>query len=79
MISTVTTSTISTVTTAALAGSLALIGVLVFGVMLIQKELTTASDDRRMRKLSQALTIGIIPLLITFLLIAGYKIMDVIR
>jgi hypothetical protein len=79
MISTVTTSTVSTVTTAAIAGSVALIGVLVLFVLLFQKEVTTAADSGRMKRLSRALTIGIIPLLIAFILVAAYRVMDVLR
>jgi hypothetical protein len=69
MISTVTVSTVTTVTTAALAGSVALIGILVLFGLLLQKEVTTISSNRFLRRLGAALDIGIIPLLIAFILI----------
>jgi|APFre7841882724_1041349.scaffolds.fasta_scaffold346777_1 hypothetical protein len=79
MISTVTTSTVSILTTAALAGSLALIGILLLISLLIQKELATASADSRLHRLSQALNIGIAPLLIAFALIVVFKVAEVLK
>ena len=79
MISTVTTSTVSTVTTAALAGSVALIGVLILFSLLIQKEVTTTSSSSRLQRLGKMLYIGIVPLLIAFVLIVAYKVMEVLR
>jgi Ca2+/H+ antiporter len=78
MISTVTVSTVSTVTTA-LAGSGALIGVVVLFILLLQKEVTTASDSSLMHRLGTALNIGIIPLLIAFILIVIAKVLEVLR
>ncbi len=77
MISTVTTSTVSTVTTAALAGSLALIGILVLLALLIQKEITTASDSPRVKLRGRILNIGIVPLMIGFVLIVATRLMEV--
>lgn len=77
MISTVTVSTVSTVTTA-LAGSVALIGVMVLFMLLLQKEVTTASTDR-MHRLRTVLNIGIIPLIIAFLLLVVARVSEVIR
>lgn len=79
MISTVTTSTVSTVTTAAIAGSVALIGVVVLFVLLLQKEMTTAADQGRMKVLGRALGIGIVPLLIAFILILASRITAVLK
>jgi hypothetical protein len=79
MISTITTSTISTVTTAALAGSVALIGILVLFSLVLQKEITTASDKGRFRRLSSVLNIAIIPLLIAFILTVIAKVAEVLR
>ncbi len=76
MISTVTT---STVTTLALAGSAALIGVVFLFMLLVQKEVTTASEDSRMNRLGKALNIAIIPLLIAFAVLAVTKIAEVLR
>jgi hypothetical protein len=79
MISTVTTSTVSTVTTAALAGSVALIGIVFLFILVVQKEVTTASSDSRLKRLGKALNIAIIPLLIAFVLIAVTKIMEILN
>ena len=73
MISTITTSTVSTITTATLAGSLALIGILVLILLLIQKELITSASSQRLQRLSKALQIGIVPLLMAFIVIAITK------
>lgn len=79
MVSTVTTSTVVTVTTVAIAGSLALIGICTLLALLIQKELSTATEGRFGRALGQALSIGIVPLLITFALIVAVKIAEVLK
>jgi len=79
MISTVTTTTVSTVTTVALAGSFALVSVLVLIALLVQKELTVTATNSRALKLSKALTIGIVPLLIAFVLIVISKVAEVLR
>ena len=78
MISTVTTATISTITTAYLAGSLALVGILVLFALLIQKELAASSSDDLMQRLSQALNQALFPLLFAFLLIAIVKVAEVL-
>ncbi|RLC73681.1 MAG: hypothetical protein DRJ03_26615 [Chloroflexi bacterium] len=79
MVSTVTTSTVVTVTSVAIAGSLALIGICTLLALLIQKELTTAVESRFARAFSQALNIGIVPLLIVFALIVAVKIAEVLQ
>jgi hypothetical protein len=79
MISTVTTSTISIVTTAALAGSVALIGILVLLALLIQKELATSGGNARLQKWSQRLNVAIVPLLIVFVLIVVFKVVEVLQ
>jgi hypothetical protein len=79
MISNVTTTTVSTVTTVTLAGSFALVSVLVLIALLVQKELTVTATNSRVLKLSKALTIGIVPLLIAFVLIVIAKVAEVLR
>ena len=74
MISTVTISTVSTVTTAALAGSVALIGVILLFSLVIQKEVSSSSENQRMRNLSKYIWVGIIPLLIAFVLLMISKV-----
>jgi hypothetical protein len=78
LISTVTTSTVTTVTTA-LAGSVALVGILILFGLLVQKEVTTASSENRLRKLGKALNIAIIPLLIAFLLMVIFRVAEVLK
>ena len=76
MISTVTTSTVSTVT---LAGSFALIGILILLGLLIQKELSSATTSSRFKKLDKVLNIGIAPLLIVFILVLVTKVVEVLK
>lgn len=79
MISTITTATVSTVTTAAMVGSIALIGILVLFALLVQKELAVSSSSESMKRLSRVLNIGIIPLVITFLMIAAINIIKILN
>jgi putative effector of murein hydrolase LrgA (UPF0299 family) len=79
MISTLTSSTITTVLNGALTGSLALIGILVLLILLVQKELAVSSSDARLQRLSHALNIAFIPLLVAFIVIAIMKVAEVLR
>jgi hypothetical protein len=79
MISTVTTSTVSTVSTVTLAGSFAVIGVLVLIGLLVQKELTTSTSNVRVQRLGKYVNIGIAPLLVAFVLIVITKVMEVLK
>jgi hypothetical protein len=79
MISTVTTSTVTILTVAGIAGSLALIGILVLISLLVQKEMATAAPSTRLQRLSRALNIGILPLLIAFGLIVIFKVLEVLK
>jgi hypothetical protein len=79
MISTVTTSTVSTFTNAALAGSLALIGIVLLLMLLVQKELASASSGKWVHRLNKALNIGIVPLLFVFMLVVASKVVEVLR
>lgn len=79
MVSTVTTATVATVTTFAIASSLALVGITTLLVLLVQKEMATASRGRFARALGQALRIGIVPLLIAFVLIVAVRIAEALR
>ena len=78
MISTV-TSSVTILTTSAIAGSLALVGVLVLIALLVQKELTTASADSRFHQLGKTLNIGILPFLIAFILIVVFKVIEALN
>jgi hypothetical protein len=79
MISTVTLSTVSTVTTISIAGSLTLVAVLTFLLLLVQKEITTSVHDRIAHALGRALNVAIIPLFIAFVLIAIVRVLDVLK
>lgn len=79
MVSTVTVSTVSTVTTAGLAASVALVGILLLFALLLQKELSTASTNPRLRKLGAVLNIGILPLFIAFVMTVIAQFANVIR
>ena len=79
MISTVTTSAISLLSSSANAGSFALIGILVLVALLIQKELISTSEDNRLRHLSRVMNVGILPLLLAFVLIVSFKIVEALN
>ena len=76
MISTVTTSTVSTIT---LAGSFALIGILVLFILLIQKELASATDNPKIKKLGRAVNFAIIPLLIVFFMVVVNQVIKTLQ
>jgi hypothetical protein len=76
MISTVTTSTVSTVT---LAGSFAIIGILVLIALLIQKELTSTGTSKNVKSLRRFLNIGILPLILVFVAVVATKVVEILR
>jgi hypothetical protein len=79
MISTVTTTTVSTITTAVgIAASLGFMAVLTLIVFLAVKELTGADARPRLQALGRALNVGIIPLLLVFGAIAAAKVVEVL-
>jgi len=77
MISTVTT-TVTTVTTTALASSLALLATLTLLTLLIKKEVISVSPGARWQRLSHALNVAILPLLLTFIVITAVEVMSVL-
>jgi hypothetical protein len=79
MISTVTTSTVSTITSAALFGTLAVVGVLILVTLLIQKEMISGSQDVRILRLHRALNIAIVPLLVVFVLLVVTRVTEVLQ
>ena len=79
MVSIVTTSMVSILNTQAMAGSLALIAILVLLTLMLQKEVASASADSRMQQLSRVLNIGIVPLVLAFILIVVYKVVEVLN
>jgi hypothetical protein len=79
MVSTLTASTVSAVMTAARADSGAWIAVLVLLFLLLQKELASSSGNARLKRLSRALNIGILPLLIAFVLFVVARVAAVLH
>lgn len=77
MITTVTTTT-TTATTVA-AASLALIAILALLGLLIQKEIISGLKGAQARRLSQALNIAIVPLVIVFLTTIALRVSNVLR
>jgi hypothetical protein len=76
MISTVTTSTVSTVT---LAGSFAIIGILVLIALLVQKELTSTGTAKNIKSLRRFLNIGILPLIFVFVAVVISKVVTILK
>ncbi|HNP73918.1 MAG TPA: hypothetical protein PKK15_22570 [Kouleothrix sp.] len=78
MITTVTTTTTTVMTTAA-AASLALIAILTLILLLIQKEIISGLSGSRAQRLSRALNIAIVPLILVFVATVALKVVDVLR
>ena len=83
MISSVTTSTVTTitsvVTTSGLAADLALVVVLLFLVLVVQREIVGSASSGRWRTMTRGLNIGLIPIGLAFLMIAGARLIHVLR
>jgi hypothetical protein len=79
MISTVTTTTVTTVAAFATGGALAVVGVLLLLTLLVQKELSSASESRFALALNRVLNVAIVPLLLAFVFIVGVKIFQVLQ
>jgi hypothetical protein len=78
MITTVTTTTTVALTTTA-AASLTLIVILTLIALLVQKELIGGLQGERAQRLSRALNIAIVPLVVVFVASVAIKIADVLR
>jgi hypothetical protein len=68
-----------TVTTVAVASSLALIVVMTMFTLLVQKEVAINARERWMRALDRALNVGVIPLLIAFLALIAIRIAELLK
>lgn len=79
MISTVTTTTVTTVTSIAMAASMALLAIIVLMVLLIQKEIISVSDNRRLQAWGRIINVAIVPLLLSFAFIAVIAVVEVLR
>ena len=79
MISTINPSIVSTIATAGIAGSVALVGILVLISLQFQDPTKAAHSKHRMKQLNRVLNIGIPPLLFAFILIVGARVIEVLR
>ena len=79
MISTVTNSTVAIFNSSTVAGAFNIVGVMILISMLLIKEFTSDSSDSRLHKLNQALNVGIFPLVIAFVLIVIFKVIEVLN
>jgi hypothetical protein len=75
MITTVTTTTVTTVAT---AFSLGLIGVLALLALLVNKEVISTSSSEQARRLSKAINVTLVPLLIAFAVTATAKLIEIL-
>lgn len=77
MITTVTTTTTTTVTTIS-AVSLALIAILTLLSLLVSKEIISCSTSEKAKRLSRALNVAIVPLVIVFFATAIAQVLKVL-
>jgi len=77
MISTVTT-TVTTVATLAMGATLGALATLLLILLLSAKEVSTADTRRTLTILGRSLDVSIIPLLIVFMLIVAFKVLEVL-
>jgi hypothetical protein len=78
MVTTITTTTMTILTTGA-ATSLALIGILTLLALLIQKEIVSGLSSVRARRLSRALDVAIVPLIVVFVTAAALKLAELLH
>lgn len=79
VVSTVTTTTVTTVTSIALVADLSLLVIVTLLGLLISKEVVSVSDSPRMRVFSRALNVAVVPLLMSFVLIAAVRVFEVLH
>ncbi|MEJ5201758.1 MAG: hypothetical protein WHV66_05945, partial [Anaerolineales bacterium] len=58
--------------------SLAIVGVIFLLNLLVQKELVSCKNSNRAQLLGKALNIGIIPLLLAFMMLVAYRVVEVL-
>ncbi len=78
MISTVTSTTVSTITSVALAASLGLAAVLLLISFLVVKELASSGEHPKLLALSRLLNVAIYPLLAVFAVIVTVRVVDIL-
>ena len=89
MISTVTSTTVTTITSAtsttstvaslSFAASLALVSIITLFVLLLQKELATATNTPRLRVLGRTIDVALVPLFMTFVMVVVARVAEVLR
>ena len=78
MVSTVTVTTVTTIMAIGFAASLGIFGVILLIGFLTSKELLASGSGNRQRFLGRSLNIGIIPLLMSFVVIVGLKVIEIL-
>ena len=78
MVATVTVATVATIAAVGLAASISLFSVILLIGFLTSKELLAASGGVRQKSLGRLLSISIVPLLISFAVIIGLKIAEIL-
>jgi len=73
------TSTTSTVAALSFAASLALVSILTLFALLLQKELATASNAPRLKVLGHTIDVALVPLFMTFVMVAVARVVEVLR
>ena len=79
MISIITSSTVSTVTTFALAASLGLIAAIALLIFLVQKEIAMSISDSRAKVFGKFLNIAIVPLFLVFIFLVVVKLVEALH
>jgi hypothetical protein len=79
MVSTVTTTTVTTIAALASAGTLALFGIILLLIFLVQKELATATESRFAVALGRVLNIVVVPLVLAFAFIVVFRVVQVLH
>jgi hypothetical protein len=75
MVSTVTTTTVTTIAALATASSLAVFGIVLLLLFLVQKELASATENRFALALGRVVNIAIVPLLLAFVFVVAFKVL----
>ena len=72
----VTTSTVAIINMYAVGGALAIIGVAALVMLAVTKDMTANASDKISKRVSQAVNIGLFPLIVLFLVLLAVKIIQ---
>jgi len=78
MVSTVTVSTISTIAALSVGAGVGIFATLLLIGLLTSKEVLGASSGDRRKLLARSLSVGVVPLLIGFAVIVGFKVAEIL-